>query len=578
MILSDSLKDIILELKKLNYEGNSCTGIFTSLRNKPYILEEIKLCTNFLDNSYSKVELGQRLYHLRENIKKLELCQCTYPKKFHRISNGYFNTCGSSECKIESKSKSFKKTIKEKYGESYFKEGSISRDKYKSTMISKYGVDHNFKSIDVRESIKNTLLERHGVDSPLKNKEIKEKRNSTCIERYGTKDFLNSEKSKNTNFLKYGSTNPMRNKEISKKVSDLSSETKRNILSLKLKKYSIDLLEYSTNKCDLFCNKCNNTSHYHSVTINAKLRSSICPCIYCNPNTFNRSKMENDLLDYIKSIYKGDVKTNDRSLFIGSSKFSECDIYLPDLSVAFEFNGIYWHSEIYKQPEYHQEKSTYLLEKGIKLYHIWEDDWIYKNDIIKSMISSSIGISINKIYARKCKIDDVNKKEYKDFCDNNHLKGYCPASKVIGLYFENELVSIMSFSKTRKLIDSKNTNYEYELIRSCTKKNFIVIGGISRIIKRFKDEIGKSLVTYCDVSFSPDPHSTSYHKTGFNLLSKTKPGYYWVIDGKKSNRLNWTKSKLISLGYDSNKTADSIMNSLGYYKIWDCGNYKFELL
>jgi hypothetical protein len=116
------------------------------------------------------------------------------------------------------------------------------------------------------------------------------------------------------------------------------------------------------------------------------------------------------------------------------------------------------------------------------------------------------------------------------------------------------------------------------LIRSCTKKNFIVIGGISRIIKRFKDEIGKSLVTYCDVSFSPDPHSTSYHKTGFNLLSKTKPGYYWVIDGKKSNRLNWTKSKLISLGYDSNKTADSIMNSLGYYKIWDCGNYKFELL
>ena len=59
-------------------------------------------------------------------------------------------------------------------------------------------------------------------------------------------------------------------------------------------------------------------------------------------------------------------------------------------------------------------------------------------------------------------------------------------------------------------------------------------------------------------------------------LKLTTPGYYWVIDGKRSNRLNWTKQKLINAGYPPEKTADEIMTGIGAYKIWDCGNYKFS--
>jgi hypothetical protein len=574
-----TLEELISELKSLNSENRSLGGIVTYLRNKPHLTEGIENMTSFLNPVYSEIEISQRLYHIKENLSNIPECpSCGRPRKFYRLKDGYFNTCGDSECKKETKVKSFKTTVKEKYGDSYFKEGSPAREKYKSTMLLKYGVDHNFKSNEVRESIKNTLIERYGVDSPLKNESIKEKRNSTCIERHGTNDFLNSEKTKTTNQSRYGFKNAMSNPEICKKVALLSSETKMNSLSSKLEEYSISLLDYSTTKCDFLCNECGNQFYLHSVTVNAKLRSSICPCPYCNPNVFNRSKLEEELLEYIRSEYDGEIRINDRSIFKGSQKFSECDIYLPDLSVAFEFNGISMDSKINKRLYYTQEKSQFLHERGIKLYHVWEDDWVYKKEIVKSMISSSLGKYKRKIYARKCSIEEVDKKEYKIFCENNHLKGYCPASKIIGLYFEDELVSLMSFSKTRKLIDSKNTNYDYELIRSCTSKNSIVIGGVSRMIKRFKTGIGKSLVTYCDISFSPDPYSTSYNKSGFSLLTKTKPGYYWVVDGKKSNRLNWTKSKLISMGYDPKETGDSIMNSLGYYKIWDCGNYKFEMV
>jgi hypothetical protein len=135
----------------------------------------------------------------------------------------------------------------------------------------------------------------------------------------------------------------------------------------------------------------------------------------------------------------------------------------------------------------------------------------------------------------------------------------------------------MSFSKTRKLIDSKKSTHSYELIRSCTRTNFIVTGGSSRIFNYFFKNIGNSLVTYCDTSFSPDPLKTGYIKSGLVLDKSTSPGYYWVIDGKRSNRLNWTKSKLVKMRYPGEKTVDSIMRDLGYYKIWDCGNYKFSL-
>jgi hypothetical protein len=578
MKLSKELEEIIEGIKKYNEEGKNSTGFFTLIRNRSNILSEIISLTSFLDSKYGFPEIGQRVYHIKESLTQIPRCHCSLPLRFHRLNTGYFSTCGNKKCKDSVKVNTFRKTIKEKYGDSYFKEGSPAREKYKSTMSAKYGVDHNFKSKEIRDNIKNTLKEKYGEDSPLKNKKILEKRNLTCENRYGTLDFLNSDKARETNLDRYGFTNPMKNGDISRGVTESSSRTKRKQLEDKLGVYLMDLISYSTERCDVFCNRCNANSFLHSVTINAKLRSQIDPCSKCNPNLHNRSLLEEEMAGFIKDIYSGEIKCNDRSIFSGSPKFSECDVYLPEIQISFEFNGLYWHSEAYKDKKYHQEKSQFLLDKGIRLHHIWEDDWNYKKPIVKSMISSSIGKYERKIFARKCQISEVPKKEYKRFCEDNHLKGYCPASRVFGLYYEGELVSLMSFSKTRKLIESKNTFYDYELIRSCSKLNTLIVGGVSKIVKNFMRNSNGSLVTYCDISFSPDHTKTSYSKCGFGLVSKTDPGYYWVIDGRKSNRLNWTKKKLVSLGHDPKETGDYIMNSLGYYKIWDCGNYKFEMV
>lgn len=577
MKLSNNLILITNDINDKLSNDMSLNGIFTRIRNDKELISDIENVTHFLNQVYFDITIGQRLYHIINNLELVEKCICGNPKKFYRFSDGYFNTCGNPECKRKVKADSFKNTIKSKYGDSYFKKGSEERKKYEATMLTKYGVDHNFKSNEVKEKIRETLNEKYGVDSPLKNKEISEKRLRTCIEKYGTLDFINSESSRNTNILKYGHENTMKNPEIAKKVSESSSITKQKTLSSKLDSYSIGLVSYSTTKVDLNCERCNHDFSFHSTTINAKLRNGIDPCPYCNPIDMKSSVLERDLLKYIEEIYSGEVLSNDRSLFKNNKQFSEVDIYLPKINVAFEFNGLYWHSEIYKNSKYHQEKTEFLSSKGISLYHIWEDDWRYKKEIVKSMISSALGAVSRKIFARKCEIKQVTKSEYKHFTQKNHLKGYCPASIIIGLYYDNELVSLMSLAKTRKLIDSKKSKYEYEVIRSCSLINTTVVGGVSRIVKYIKDNITKSIVTYCDVSFSPNPKETSYYKSGFIYIGKTTPGYYWVVDDRKSNRLNWTKSKLISLGFDSNLKADDIMHSMGYYKIWDCGNYKYGI-
>lgn len=88
-----------------------------------------------------------------------------------------------------------------------------------------------------------------------------------------------------------------------------------------------------------------------------------------------------------------------------------------------------------------------------------------------------------KINARDCDIISVDKKTEREFLDNNHTQGFVKGSSVAyGFMYNGEIVQIMTFGKPRY-----SKRYGWELLRDCTKKGYIVRGGVSKLWKFFID-------------------------------------------------------------------------------------------
>jgi hypothetical protein len=152
------------------------------------------------------------------------------------------------------------------------------------------------------------------------------------------------------------------------------------------------------------------------------------------------------LRDWIRELGV-DFLENDRNILNGK----ELDIFIPEKNIAIEFNGLYWHSELFKGKTYHQEKTKLCNSQDIDLIHIFEDDWIYRKEIVKSIISNRIGLIKDKIWARNCRISNVSPQEAKSFLNENHIQGFVGSSIRIGLFHNGELVSLMTFGE-------RNTN------------------------------------------------------------------------------------------------------------------------
>lgn len=284
-------------------------------------------------------------------------------------------------------------------------------------------------------------------------------------------------------------------------------------------------------------------------------------CPVCIKSAY--SIAEKDVLSWIKSIYTGTVIENDRTIL----NPKELDIYIPDKKVAIEYNGSYWHCTEKVPKNYHQEKSLQCREKGIRLIHIFEWEWIEKKEIIQSIIKSALGIYDKRIYARKCKVYSIMQSTYRDFLEENHLQGAVNSNIRFGLFTENELVAVIGFGFNRF-----SKNKELELHRYCNKKNYQILGGFSKLLKH--SEI-TSFNTYVDIAhFS----GQAYEKTGFEIVGKTEPNYKWVRGEEHLNRIQCQKHKLYKLleVFDANKSEVENMTENGYIQVFDSGNFKLH--
>ena len=459
-------------------------------------------------------------------------------------------------------------SVKEKYGVDYISQSSFIKDKIKDSNIKKYGKEHHLQNESILKKQIETNLERYGVKNVSQDKNTKDKKIKTNLERYGV-DYIFLDKSfkdnliksniekygvcynlqsdeiknkiKKTNLERYGVDNPSKNIDVKNKIRDANIKTLHEKILLSNK----NILNIDSDKriFNIFCDDCQSTFEIGYYLFYKRRETKTCICTNCNIISHkHQSGLEIQLQKFIEKIYKGEI------VFNFKLENKEIDIYIPDLNLGFEFNGLYWHSEIYKEKNYHLDKTKLCLSKNIQLIHIWEDDWIYKKEIVQSMIINKLGLIYNKIYARKCEIREItDNKVVKDFLNTNHIQGYTGSYIKIGLFYNSELVSLMSFKKNVK---------EYELNRFANKLNIIVVGGASKLLNYFIKNYSNNITTFSNNSYS---NGNLYLKLNFKKLYELKSDYHYVIGDLRVHKFNLR-----------NKDVSNI------FRIYDAGKIKYK--
>jgi hypothetical protein len=344
---------------------------------------------------------------------------------------------------------------------------------------------------------------------------------------------------------------------------------------LLIQKYNIEL----TNPFDIYSST-HPGNYFKFRCLGCKItwqqKSRIPNCQKCNPPShLEISSEEKEIQDIILSYYPL-AEFNVRHVIPPY----ELDIYIPELKLAIEYNGLYWHSEDKgKHKYYHLNKTIMCRDSGIQLIHIFSDEWLNNKDIVKSRLYNILNVTPNKLYARKCVIKEIDVKCKTPFLNNNHIQGTDKSKIKLGLYNNDELVSVMTFGAPRVAMGNKNKIYnkdDYELIRFCNKINTNVVGGASKLFKYFINNYKpQSIFSFADNRWS-NPTNNVYLKLGFNLKSESKPGYWYTKNFKQRyHRFNFSKNRLKAMGHMEG-TESQIMSSLKYEKIWDCGVSRFE--
>lgn len=571
-MLMYQMKNKILQLIKDKPKNYS-----TIIKHSPDLLNWVKQNTLISSNKFAE-EIYSAVYQISN------ICVNGNYKKFLGFSVGFIGCGNANKCACVNAQVSLSvKTSKQSVSK---EQQNLSNIKRRITNINKYGVscvaqtEENKKKFrnwyanpdNVEknlERIKQTNIAKYGVENCKTLPEVSQKIIATCLARYNVTNVsqIPSTKAKlRARTAEYKLSGHLLNGGYMKFSQYLEVNYDFKLITSRDDYTGTSNLE----NIDVRCKKCNSektVKFHYGRGLN---------CDICNPISSKFvSKEEQEIFDFISNdlgIHNGEQSNRDII-----SPF-ELDMVFHDQKIAIEYCGLYWHSEFSsgKDRNYHSNKFQDVLKYGYQLITIFSDEWNLKNSIVKSKLRNIFKKTQEVYYARKLKIAIVSNQDSKTFQDNHHLQGSSSAKVNLGLYDNQKLLALMTFSNGRAALNSKSVDTEYELVRFVTDGSSVV-GGASKLLSHFVKKYNPSkIISYSDNRWSV---GALYHLLGFSKINKPSIGY-WYVDAYKQriHRFNFTKQSLIEAGNDPSKSEWEIMKDLGYDRIWDCGHQKFELI
>lgn len=552
------LKNEILELvesKPFNYSQCCASSAYKELGEKIR-----KAVPKLASLNYS---FKTRIFWILNDLHDFPECEICHKKvlrniwtlKFGYRKNGKASITCSNECRKIAAKQSFEKTCLDKYGVTNVYAAECVKNKIKKTNFDKYRTENPGNRKEAREKAKKTLIQNYG-ELGLASKEIKTKKIETSRRNYGVDFYAQSSAYKEQckanvlkRFVEAISKDPeIEFPDLNKSLPDLTSQ--------KLRK----------NEFDLKCKKCGNAfrgklsfnNYYHHGTFSS--------CKNCHPHSTS-SFEEKELFEFVKSVYFGSVQSNKRTVISGC----ELDIFIPEKKLAFEYDGIYWHSEeLGTSKWYHLEKTLKCKKAGIRLVHVFENEWKNKKEIAKAKIKNLLGVHSRTIFARRCKVEEIDFDVSRKFQISNQIQKVEKSEFDLGLFFNGELVSVMSF-KELEIEDNA-----WEMVNFCCKLDFHIPGAAGKLLKHFEKKIQPmSITSYVDRRWSTGKMQKAI---GFKLKETSKPDFWYLVKNDLEPKSKWQGSILKSSlkTYNSTMMDEENMKINGYKRIFDCGKLIFE--
>ena len=539
--------------------------------------------------------VGEILYNIKYEVSPI--CDNHSHKKFKQFPKGYYTSCAKSStnsCTCLNVMRADRSNHK-----SYDKQAS--QLKAKQTMLDKYGVENAFNLPDHQAKIEAAYMNKYGQPTAKGIQEIQDKKKNTCLQLYGVDHYRKTQaytdKTAITNLALYGVEHAILAPSVVKKRHQSMID-----------RYSVDnYFKSATNQATIIATRiqqlgyANPGQRFLSAETYAILQDPELFKPYITGVSFEAAAVALDtsattIVSYVRkynflefarpgtgSVVQDEIENWIRSLGVRVLRNTrtiippkEIDIFLPDYNLGIEYNGIYHHTEVSgnRGEHYHRNKYTACKANGVTLLQICSTTYKKHAQLIKNIILSKLG-KTDRLFARKCTVREVSFDETLQFLATNHLQNSSTTGKYrLGLFHQGELVQVMTFGKMRKSLGATHEDGKFELIRMATKQGLTVVGGTSRLFSHFcklYDPIG--IISYCDLRYFT---GESLKILGFNKTSDGKAGYWYTDYTRIYHRYNFTKAKLVKQGHDIRSTEWLIMQSLGYDRLWDCGQAKWE--
>ena len=569
-------------------------------------METCKICNRECKNiynlskhlsNYHKTEITIEQYY-RQYINNNDSCHnllCNNKVKFNSLIKGFYKyccqTCGSIGTRIKTK-----ETMLEKYGVENALQLNTTREKgaTKKREIKLKKIEDAqtilLNSIDVNNQTQCQICGKeystlHSLTIHIRihnisvqnyyNKYISKSDPPLCSVCNKVSPFKSITEGYWTYHLKCSSkAQEVKDKHLIYNISELKKRILKSQNEFDIEFQNLDNIKSQHDMMNIKCLKCDYI--YSNRWYNLMMGYGKCP--NCFPKyTSPCLKEEEEVYNFIRELLPSETVQRGMYGIIYSdlNEKLELDIYLPERRLAIEFDGLYWHNdEIKMDQSYHLIKTEKCKEKNIQLIHIFEDEWIHKKDIVKSILKYKLGISTSKVNARECKIKEISTNEKNIFLNNNHLQGSDKAKIKIGAFYNEDLVAVMTFSNGNISRGGNPTNkLSWELSRFCIKNEYVITGIANRMLEYFKkNNDWNEIYSYADRRWS---NGNVYLKLGFKLDTLNKPTYWYVNlkDITRIHRYNLRKKKTDP----KDITELELRRKEGYLRIYDCGTIRFSL-